>query len=284
MPKRQMPKKRMGIFLIAFVSIALSLPILSAGRPETNDPVCVGQRMAFSSRILEKEKTLYVSLPEGYADSNGRYPVLYTFYNGDAGFLHTTGVARLLTDLGLAPGLIVVSVPVDGMRDLTPTRAAAYGPTSGGADAFLRFLREELLPFIDREFRTEPRRLVWSHSIGGTLVVYALLSAPDLFQVHLTSSPFFIYDGGDRFLLRNAARLLKRRKDEKNYLYVAVGNEPDLKPTIDEFVRILGDTKPPGLVWDYVQMDKEDHSSILARSLTEGLRACFAREGFAGRR
>jgi predicted alpha/beta superfamily hydrolase len=272
-------------FVLAVILCFLSIPPgKAAARPDTDDSVSAGRRISFSSRDLGEEKTLYVSLPEGYGKSAGRYPVLYTFYNGDAGFIHTTGVVRLLADLGLAPELIVVSLPVDGRRDLTPTRAAAYGPTSGGADTFLRFLREELLPYVDREFRTEPRRLAWSHSIGGTLIIYALLAAPDLFQVHLTSSPFFIYDGNDRFLLRNAARFLKKRKSEKSYLYMAVGNEPDLKPAIDEFVRILGDTNAPGLVWDYIQMDKEDHSSIQVRSLTEGLRAYFGRESWTGRR
>jgi predicted alpha/beta superfamily hydrolase len=279
--------KRLGpiCFVVAAIFSFLSIPPgKAAASPDTNDSICIGRQISFSSQVLKEEKTLYVSLPEGYGNSTARYPVLYTFYNGDAGFIHTTGVVRLLADLGLAPELIVVSLPVDGRRDLTPTRAAAYGAMSGGADVFLRFLREELLPYVDREFRTDARRLVWSHSIGGTLIVYALLAAPDLFQVHLTSSPFFIYDGNERFLLRNAARLLKRRKNETNYLYMAVGNEPDLKPAIDEFVRILGDTNPPGLVWDYIQMDKEDHSSIQVRSLTEGLRAYFAREGWTGRR
>jgi predicted alpha/beta superfamily hydrolase len=271
-----------SLFLAVLLSV-FAVSAEAASPTEGNDSICIGRRITYRSRILREEKTLYVSLPEAYGNSADRYPVLYTFYNGPAGFVHTTGVVRLLADLRLAPEIIVVSLPVDGMRDLTPTKAAAYGPTSGGADVFLRFLREELLPFIDREFRTEPRRLVWSHSIGATLIIYALLAAPDLFQVHLTSSPFFIYDGKDRFLLRNASRLLKRRKDEKTYLYVAVGNEPNLKPAIDEFIRILGEDRPPGLVWDYAQMDKENHSSIQVRSLTEGLRAYFAREGWAGR-
>jgi predicted alpha/beta superfamily hydrolase len=271
-----------AFFLLALLGV-LSMPAEAGAPAGAKDSICVGERISFSSRILGEEKTLYVSLPEEYENSAARYPVLYTFYNGDPGFLHTTGVVRLLADLGLAPELIVVSVPVDGRRDLTPTKAVAYGPTSGGADAFLRSLREELLPLIDREFRTERPRLVWSHSIGGTLIIHALLAAPDLFQVHLTSSPFFIYDGNDRFLLRNAERFLKRRKNDKSYLYLAVGNEPNLKPATDEFVGILGNAKPPGLVWDYVTLDKENHASILVRSLTEGLRAYFAREGFTGR-
>jgi predicted alpha/beta superfamily hydrolase len=278
-----MSRQALMAFLLLMLLGVLSGPAEAASSTEGDDSICIGRRITYRSRILEEEKTLYVSLPEAYVNSGAKYPVLYTFYNVPAGFVHTTGVVRLLADLRLAPEIIVVSLPVDGMRDLTPTKAAAYGPTSGGADVFLRFLREELLPFIDREFRTEPRRLVWSHSIGGTLIIYALLAAPDLFQVHLTSSPFFIYDGKNRFLLRNASRLLKRRRDEKTYLYVAVGNEPNLKPAIDEFVRILGDDKPPGLVWDYVQMDKEDHSSIQVRSLTEGLRAFYAKEGWTGR-
>ena len=261
------------------MSILSVLPGTAAARQDANESISAGRRISFPSRILGEEKAVCISLPEGYGNSAGKYPILYTFYSGDAGFIHTAGVVRFLSQLRLAPEMLVVAVAVDGKRDLTPTKASAYGPTSGGADAFLRFLREELLPFVDREYRTTPQRLIWSHSIGGTLIVYALLAAPDLFQVHLTSSPYFIYDGNDRFLLQNAARFLKQRKAGENYLYMAVGNEPDLKPSLDAFDRILAENKPSGLAWDYVLMDKENHSSILVRSLTEGLRAYFGREG-----
>jgi predicted alpha/beta superfamily hydrolase len=175
----------------------------------------------------------------------------------------------------LIPEMMVVSVEVDGMKDLTPTYSPDYGPTSGGAPQFVQFLKEELIPFVDGNFRTRPCRMIWSHSIGGVLCVYALLEAPDVFQVCLTSSPFFLYDREKRFFINKTASFLKGRTNEKNYLYVTVGNEPGLKPQIDEFISILKKNRPAGLIWEYTQMASETHRTIMDVSLAAGLKAFY---------
>ena len=236
------------------------------------------RHMTIQSTILGESRDVYVALPAGYADSTSSYPVLFTLFNGKDGFAHSSGVVRQLYTDNKAPQMILISVTVDGMKDLTPTRTPSYGPTSGGAGLFIRFLKEELVPFVEEEFRAAPHRIYWSHSIGGTLGIYAFLSEPGLFYAVLTSSPFFIYDREDRFLLKNAERLLKGRPGIlRNYLYITVGDEPPLKKELDEFDRILREADPPGLERDYTQMRSESHSSIQSKSLKEGLERLFSK-------
>jgi hypothetical protein len=89
----------------------------------------------------------------------------------------------------------------------------------------------------------------------------------------LVSSPFLVYDRGEAYILKNTMGFLKTRKGQENFLYVCVGNEPRLVSEIEVFLNILEKAKPQGLKWRYVKMPEESHMSILARSLTEGLRA-----------
>jgi hypothetical protein len=82
-----------------------------------------------------------------------------------------------------------------------------------------------------------------------------------------------VYDGDKKYILKNTESFSKKRNKQVNFLYICVGDEPNLIPEIEEFLRLLEKNKPEGLKWKYVKMPGENHMSILARSLTEGLRA-----------
>ncbi|MFC1726110.1 alpha/beta hydrolase [candidate division KSB1 bacterium] len=230
------------------------------------------------SKILNEERSLYIYLPADYEGSHDKYPVLYTLYNGDKGFQHTIDVLNSLKVKLVIPDIIMVSVNVDGRRDLTPSYSREYGPTSGGADNFIRFCKEEMVPYIEKNFRTGSDRLYWSHSIAGTFGIYALLIEPDLFTTVLVSSPWFIYDLEERFLLKNTKKFLQKRSSQKNGLFIVAGTEPNLTPSIDEFIKILENQKPEGLRWKYWVMSSENHSSIVNKSLKELLTAYYSQK------
>ncbi len=83
--------------------------------------------------------------------------------------------------------MVVGIANIDRNRDFTPE--VIEGLPSGGADRFLDFIESELMPFVDENFRTAPHRTLIGHSLGGSLVVYALVERPDLFQAAIAISP-----------------------------------------------------------------------------------------------
>jgi predicted alpha/beta superfamily hydrolase len=241
---------------------------------EPAERVNIGTQETFHSEVLGEDRNVHVLLPYGYSHSVEDYPVLYILYSVAPDFHYNTGIVAGLSRMRLIPEMITVAVDLgDSRRDLTPTRSDDYGPTSGGAGNFLKFMKAELIPFIEKNYRTAPQRLFWSHSIGGLFGLYALLKEPDVFQSVLVSSPWMVYDRDQKYILKNTETWLKKRNKQSNYLYICVGNEPNLIPEIEEFLGILEKSKPAGLTWKYTKMPEENHMSILARSLTEGLRA-----------
>jgi predicted alpha/beta superfamily hydrolase len=261
---------RRGIFLL----LAMAVVGLSGFAQEQAEKVSIGTKTVVHSSVLNENRDVYIFLPEGYSQSTNRYPVLYTLYSEAPDYHFSTGVVAGLSRLRLIPPMITVAFDLgDSMRDLTPTKSPDYGPTSGGAANFLKFIKDELIPSIEKNYRTAPVRLFWSHSIGGLFGLYALLKEPDVFQSMLVSSPYFVYDGGERYIIRSAKNFLESRNGQDNFLYICAGNEPRLVSEIETFLRVLEETKPHGLIWKYVKMPEESHMSILARSLTEGLRA-----------
>ena len=242
------------------------------------EPIVIGSIVKFWSKILGEERKIFVSLPDGYTNSSERYPVLYCLTQEDGGDIHyASGVARKMANARIVPGMIVVGLSgVKGMRDLTPTYSRDYGPTSGGADKFLEHLEKEIVPFIDAQYRTQDVRIFWGHSIIGTLGIYGFLKAPGLFHAYVLSSPYFIYDGDEQYLLKSTDSFLKKRTSEKNFLHLTAGDEPQLKMSIDSFIARLAAIKPAGVEWQYSAKKGEDHRSVMAVILPEGLRSVFS--------
>jgi predicted alpha/beta superfamily hydrolase len=95
------------------------------------------------------------------------------------------------------------------------------GPLVGGAPLFLRVLKEELIPLIDRRYRTTTDRGIHGHSIGGLFVAYALVTEPDLFARYAITSPALWWDGGSIFL--REAEFAKRRTSLRKHVFLSVG-------------------------------------------------------------
>jgi predicted alpha/beta superfamily hydrolase len=78
------------------------------------------------------------------------------------------------------------------LLDLTPFHAPdpRYFNQTGGGDAFLRAIYEEVQPFVLSHFRVDPdRQAIWGHSLGGLLVARSMLENPGRFSIYLMASP-----------------------------------------------------------------------------------------------
>jgi hypothetical protein len=264
--------------LAAGVSCALSPGAVSAQTPEPGI-LTLGHTTTVYSRILEEERTLLVDLPVGYEMTQTRFPVLYLL-DGLTHFHHATATVDFLSRNGRIPQMIIVGIPnVARTRDLTPT-AVADRDRSGGGDAFLEFLGEELVPYIDGLYRTQPYRVLFGHSLAGMFSVYSLLNRPDIFGGYIAASPYLQYDG-DHVVDIAAARLAGLSGAKKS-LFVTLGDEPEYAGAVDRFVETVGETGDAVLRWEFVSFENDDHSSTPLKSLYEGLEMVFANWRFPG--
>ncbi len=128
----------------------------------------------FRSLILDSTREIKVWRPAGYGqDAVARYPVLVVNHGDNLlrGGLMRNTLDNLVGDL-VAP-LIAVFVP-----RLDP---AEYGGPNAGA--YTRFLIDELLPHVDRHYRTDgERRAIMGPGSAGVAAVYAALRYPRVFQ------------------------------------------------------------------------------------------------------
>lgn len=117
---------------------------------------CKAQRtsVTISSQILGVDRTVHVQLPERYEESLESYPVLY-LTDGES-IDEMAPLVDSLVRAGRVPEMIIVGIPHPNRRqDLTPTPVERYRE-SGGAEPFFLFIADELIPYIDDAYRTQP--------------------------------------------------------------------------------------------------------------------------------
>lgn len=183
-----------------------ALPFAGAARAEAPAHGRLVEHPAMTSaHAATRDVTVW--LPPGYDERpDARWPVLYmhdgqNLFDASRAFAGEWGVDEHLTRLA-AGGQVRLPIVVGAAN--TPLRLREYGPADmiaalpaeirsdlltlyGGeplSDGYLRFLTEELKPFIDRTYRTLPGRddtAVMGSSMGGLISLYALMKRPDVF-------------------------------------------------------------------------------------------------------
>src|SRR5215467_428774 len=180
--------------------ILTTLLIVAATAQDIAPPI--PQKLNVHSSVLNEERTIWVRTPHGYDLGKDPLPVLY-LTDGPGHINEIGSTIDFLVDNGRMPPIIVVGIAnTDRTRDLTPTHADAKNadgtieriPTSGGGDRFLDFIQTELIPEIDKHYRTAPYRIFAGHSLGGLMAIHILTSRPDMFQGYIAVSPSLWWD------------------------------------------------------------------------------------------
>lgn len=278
-----------------------------------------------SSEIVGQEFRLLIATPERPSSSpDVTYPVLYLL-DADISFPLVLQVALSLQNGFELPPVLIVGIgyaggPREGMvqrnRDYTPTEEAIYMKfaaqwsggrrvETGGAAKFLRFIREELQPFIEENYPADPDdATVFGHSFGGLFAAYTLFHAPDTFERYILGSPALWWD--QRVLFQDEAKYAQAHKDLKARVYVAAGGQEtaehdaaqlarlpeamrrpmlemqealggsaQMVEVIEPFVATLEKRKYPSLELTLQIFEGETHGSVPPMIVSRGLRTVF---------
>lgn len=167
-----------------YVTFVIALLIMAGCSPvtEKKDKTPV---MRLYSRAVADSFSIFISLPADYnAEQPKKYPVAYLL---DANLYFDIMAVTLnkYAEVGLAPNVILVGIgykdfaAMDSLRNRDDTYPVAIPEyemsTSGGANKFLSFIHDELMPAIDQQYRTDTgKRVLMGHSLGGYFTSYAL--------------------------------------------------------------------------------------------------------------
>lgn len=260
------------LLLLAFTSTGT---LLRAASTDSAPPVTLPhtELRSLTSREIGQTYDLFIRLPDDYATSEKSYPVLYVLDGWHFPFVAFLANNNIYSEK-MRPVIMVnlaypanVNPMIPRARDFTPTKHARES-NSGGAAAFLAFLADQVIPYIDKTYRTVPTdRGLLGHSYGGLFALYALEQRPALFQRIVAASP--VVDWDNRVLFQSARERLKSLTTPVR-LDLSAGT-PDDVPAVDEFDRLLTEINNPHLAHRVTLFPGENHNSVRTLSFPHGL-------------
>ncbi|GLR20202.1 alpha/beta hydrolase-fold protein [Portibacter lacus] len=254
--------------------------------------IVIGTVDSLYSNILQEQREIWIHTPDDF-DSTKLYPVIYVL-DASQHFYVITGMLKQLTPWQIPKSIIVGITNSDRTRDFTPTNVPFQrgheSETSGGASHFIKFIADELKPFINHKYPTENNNTIIGHSTGGLFVLYSYLNHENVFDNYLAIDPSLWWDK-ENLVKASQELLLKGNRKEKS-LYVAVANsigesmdtvkvrKDKTEPT--EGIRanlkfhdlLVKNSKELNYTWEYFK--SEDHGSVVVPALYNGLRSVFS--------
>jgi uncharacterized protein len=254
-----------------------------------------------TSRLNGQRYRIFVSTPVN-STADISYPAVYLL-DGNQYFAMATDTLTRLSYLksgaSIAPAIIVgIGYPTDDPGevirrrafDMTPSalRTPRPGvPSSGGGDAFLRVIEEEIKPFVMTRYSVDRnRQIIYGQSLGGLMVLRVLFRNPAAFSTYIVSSPSIWFN--DREVLADEDAFSKRARAGELRLKILItsaaeeqyrGDDPKLVAAdgrmvdnASELATRLAQLNPSMITLVRTIFDGENHGSVPPSSLTRGLR------------
>ena len=270
------------IVCLSFVLAGMACAQQSSGtNPQALPKVTLAgsELRTMKSTSTGRDYDLYIHIPSDYGQNKTKkYPVLYIL-DGQWDFKLMDSVLGGLVYDKFIPEIIMVGITYSGENanyndlramDLTPT-ATPQIKGSGDAPKFLKFLKTELIPFIETTYRADPsRRLLQGSSYAGLFTLYTMLADPGLFSAYMSASPAVPYDGGYTF--KQEAEYARTHKDLPVKLFLAVGGSEGLAAPVQEFMKTLQSRGYKGLKIETRVLEGERHASNKPELFNRGLR------------
>ena len=265
--------------LLAVISVVIAIKSFSQ-YPRVDIPGSEVRKLT-SSIVSGQEYELQILLPGGYKTSNKNYPVIYLMDSQWDFPLVKSLYGQHYYD-GFIPELIVVGVTWGGVnpnadslraRDYTPTRDARL-PQSGGADKFLSFMKEELFPFIEKNYKADNNnRTLMGCSLGGLFTLYTLFTQPDLFTGYAAASPAV---GWDREVLYKYEKEFAGRKLSKPVrVYMTIGDVERSRPSYERFATQMTGRNYASVALRSKILENTGHSGTKNETFGRGMQYVF---------
>lgn len=224
----------------------------------------------FESSILGEARQLKIQVPRGYDNTDKSYPIVVVF-DGDYLFEIVAGNIDYYSYWEDIPEAIVV-----GVNQLETRNGDTYYseqnslPIESGAD-FFEFVGMELIPYIEKVYRTEKFKVAVGHGLTANFINYFLLKEVPLFQSYIALSPDLAPDMSD-FLTERLSSI-----DTKVFYYLATSSNDvkKLKGKTEALNTSISSIDNKSLMKSFDNFEGPSHYSLPAYAIPKALESIF---------
>lgn len=228
---------------------------------------------------LKTTRRIWIYLPKDYETSHKKYEVMYlqdaqNLFDDATSYAGEWQVDETLDKIFEKTGksLIVVGIDNGGekrIEELSPYKNAKYG--GGNGDNYVKFIVENLKPYIDKNYRTKPQRkftTIGGSSLGSLISVYAAVKYPKTFGKVLAFSSAFWFNAKDlnEFISSSKVNL----KQQKYYFIQGKHEDEDMEEQTNRVIENLKskNVKPKNI---FLKIDEDGkHNELYWRREFEG--------------
>lgn len=259
--------------ILLFCLVYGALSITSARAEQVN--------FTIRSTLLNETREIIVHLPEHY-DPNAKdgYPVIYMLDGGNDDEL-TAQAVRAHHAAKIMPEVIVVAIPnIRRGFDFTPpyiTLDQDGKNTPGNGDKFLAFIKNEMIPQTNKNFRTNGHKLFMGHSWGGAFAAYIISQSPELFDGFFLYSPALGRKTDETYAHLKAT--FKKDHNLPKFIYVSVGDSEreGFKRSFNSLTALLKQHLPPSVKLHLERNAGAAHMENPEISIPKALKIYFSR-------
>ena len=260
-PETTKPLLMKNLLIIVLLSLSLS---------------CFSQikTINFDSEKLNAKRELYVSLPASYEkNTKKQYPILLVL-DGDYlmnPFMGALTYGSYWDDL---PEVIIVGISQNknNQRAIDCEIDPVTGLPNGKGVAFFDFISLELIPMIQKEYRTTNFKIIAGHDSTAAFLNYFLYKDNPLFNAYISLSPELAVNMEETIL----EALGSSKIPLFYYTSTADGDEPKMKERISTLDSRAKEIKNPDLSFKFESFKDASHYSLVLHSIPSALYQIFA--------
>ena len=213
--------------LISVIFLIISQQIITA--QESDYLYKVGEIDSLYSKSLNEFREIYIQLPVNYqSKSKEKYPIIYVL-DGEVFLPTVTNVLNFYSG-GFMPEMVIIGISnkKNRTRDLTTSKITTrydrpFNIENGGADLFLKFIKDELIPYVENKYNVTNYRTLIGHSFGGLFTINTLLNEPSLFANYVSIDPSLDWD--NQKLIKQADSIMSKNDYSGKALYMSLSGQ-----------------------------------------------------------
>jgi len=143
----------------------------------------------YNSEVLNDTRNLTIYLPKSYdKDSISNFPLAIVL-DGHKLFDLYVGASNYYAELDQAPEQIIVGIDMKDSRNKDAGYDIINGNLNNNSENFYRFIRDEMIPYIEASYKTSPFLTIVGESLTANYITHFLKEEYSIFNAYICLNP-----------------------------------------------------------------------------------------------
>ena len=226
------------------------------------------------SKVFNDTKVVTVVTPTFYEKNEEKSYPLLILLDGEYLVDPFEGIMSYTSYWDDLPQVIIVGVNHDGAegREFDTQTYKSTGLPEGQGDQFYQFIANELIPYMEKNYRVAPFKVVAGHDLTAGFLNFFLYREKPVFNAYISFSPILPFE-----MEKRVPQALKD-VEKSTYYYMATASDDvkKIKQKVDTLNVNIKAIENPNLKYKFEEFEGASHYSLVALGIPNSLYFIFS--------